>query len=216
MEANYVWKIIPLLFSGLALWISIRVFFLFYRREIQKKQLDLVLKLIKNFQKCDINISCSKFSEKSIIYVHINKGNLFHVAKTRINRKYFLSKLEEESFNYPVFMTEETINRIEIMDFIRNPMLPNKIANCLRQAFPKNITYSEKNSNNCDLIQIDEYRILDSKKIKELKNDEYIIYVSNLGTNYGDFLTNINKTSSEINKFLKKVGVKNLNIEWNE
>ena len=123
----------------------------------------------------------------------------------------------EITFNCPVYMTEETIARIEIMDFIRNPMLPNKIANCLRKAFPENITYSERSKVDYNLVQIDEYRILDSKKAKELKNEEHhIIYVSNLGINYGEFLKYIDDTSSEINRFLKKAGVKNLNIEWNK
>ncbi len=215
IDLNLFWKIVPLIFSATALLISIRVFSLFYRREIQKKQLELILDLIEKFQKCDISVSLANYSEKSKFYAHFDKGNLFHIAKTRNNRNPTLME-NERTFNCPVYMTEETITRIGITDFIRNPMLPNKIAKSLRKAFPKNITYSERGNSDYNLIQIDEYRILDAKKAKEFKNQAFSNYVSNLGINYGDFLIHINDTSSEVNKFLRKVGVKNLNIEWNK
>ena len=87
IDLNLIWKIIPLIFSAIALMISIRVFFIFYRREIQKKQLDLILEMIEKFQKCDISVSFVNYSEKSTFYAHFDKGNLFHIAKTRNNRK---------------------------------------------------------------------------------------------------------------------------------
>lgn len=39
--------------------------------------------------------------------------------------------------------------------------------------------------------------------------------MSNLGVNYGDFLKHIDDTSLEINKFVRNMGVKDLNIQWN-
>src|SRR5690554_2121920 len=214
IDIELVWGVVPLMFSAIALLISIRVFFLFHRREIQKKQLDLILKLIGNFQECNFGISHFYYFEKTSYYLHLDQGNLFQIAKTRFKRKSRIMD-NEKTFYCPVYLTEETIKKIQIYDFIRNPMLPYKIAKCLRRAFPSNIVYMKLETVGYNLILIDKYRSLDINHSIGLESDKRSKYMSNLGVNYGDFLKHIDDTSLEINKFLRNMGVKDLNIQWN-
>ena len=54
-------KIVSFIFSIIALYVSLKVYKLFYFREVQKKQLDLVLKLIKDFQEFDFVVSLMNY-----------------------------------------------------------------------------------------------------------------------------------------------------------
>ncbi len=63
---------------------------------------------------------------------------------------------------------------------------------------------------------IDELRIMDANDLDEYNPKRFSEYICNLGMNYGDFLLKIDATRNEINKWLKKIGINDLNFEWNK
>ena len=193
-------KIVSFLFSIIALYISVKVYKIFHFREVQKKQLDLVLKLIKDFQEFDFSITLVNYNEKNTYGIQIIDGNIFSLADKKNDSKVSLLQ-KNEVLNFPVYLTEEVINQINISEYIHNPLMPNKISDKLRTVFSDKITFSKRESPSYDYILIDISRILDSKEIAELKTKTFSPYISSLGINYGSFLENTNDLKIEINKY---------------
>jgi len=208
-------KIVSFLFSIIALYISLKVYKIFHFREIQKKQLDLVLKLIKDFQEFDFNITLVNYNEKYPYGIQILDGNIFSLADKKKDSKVSLLQ-KNEVINFPVYLTEEVINQIKISEYIHNPIMPNKISNKLRSVFSDKITLSKRESPSYDYVLVDISQSLDSKEIDELKIKSFSPYISSLGMNYGSFLQSTNELKIEINNWLKKIGIKDLNLKWNK
>ena len=57
---------------------------------------------------------------------------------------------------------------------------------------------------------------MDANDLDEYNPKRFSEYICNLGMNYGDFLLKIDATRNEINKWLKKIGINDLNFEWNK
>ena len=80
-------QIISLILYVISLLIAIKIYSIFHIREIQKKQLELVLDLISNFQKSDYSIMQAQYLKTSHYYVVIDYGNIFTVAEKHIKKK---------------------------------------------------------------------------------------------------------------------------------
>ncbi|KOF02250.1 hypothetical protein OB69_12495 [Roseivirga seohaensis subsp. aquiponti] len=209
-------KIVSFIFSMVALYVSLKVYKLFYFREVQKKQLDLVLKLIKDFQEFDYVVSLMSYENGTSSRVYISDGNIFSLGKTKSDLKISLLKTDEVA-GYPIYLTEEATKQINISEYTHNPLMPNKISNILREIFPDKITFSKLGTTvDRSFVLMDISRVLDSKEADELHSKKASPYVSNLGTDLGSFIENSNDLKNELGKWLKKIGIKDLNLKWNK
>ena len=147
---------------------------------------------------------------------YISDGNIFSLGKEKSKFKISLLKMEEVA-GFPIYLTEEAIKTINISEYTHNPLIPNKISNILRDIFSDNITYSKLGTTvDRSFVLMDISRTLDSKEADELHTKEASPYVSNLGTDLGSFIENSNKLKNELGKWLKKIGIKDLNLKWNK
>ncbi|MDY0780231.1 hypothetical protein [Tenacibaculum sp. IB213877] len=209
-------KIISFLFSVIALYISLKVYKLFYFREVRKKQLDLVLKLIKDFQEFEFLISFIHSTKEHSSETYITTGNIFSLSKKKKGKEISILK-QNDIIEFPVYLTEEIVNQLNISDYLHNPLLPNEISNKLRNIFSDEITFSNtKTLTEAYFVLINISRILDSKELDELGIKKNSPYVSRLGINYGAFIKNTDELKIELNKWLKKIGIKDLNLKWNK
>ncbi|MEP6844594.1 MAG: hypothetical protein ABI861_01260, partial [Panacibacter sp.] len=127
---NIDWKIVlagmSTIISIISLIIAIRIF---HKRDIQKKQIELILELISNIQKKTIWLRWLRKFEISTAAISLDVGSLFSIS-----RNYEISNSKELN-NLIVYFSEETMNRIDISKFLINPLLPKDIANALRISF---------------------------------------------------------------------------------
>ena len=196
--------------SLISLGFAIRVNRIFHRREIQKKQIDLVLKLIADFQEKPVwikrvNGSASKHGG----FMHFESGNLFTIAKRQEGQT------TKQLFDLYVFFSEETTKRLKVFEYLLNPLLPKRISESLKIAFEKDLRHFELPDLSMEFyIYIDESRFLDAKAKNE--NDPYQgqQYLCSYQVKLEDFIRGMNLLQESINKWLKEVGVKDLNILW--
>lgn len=207
-------SIISLILSALSLLVALQVYSVFHRRIVQKKQVMLVLELISNFQKCQYSIMRKRHSENKQDFVNIMYGNIFTLADKRIGKK-TIESARLEINELPVCFTQELLDIIQVTDLISNPILPNKIARNLREIFSNKITYSKRTESDCDYILVDKLPIRDAKEREENGFRPSSGYIFFLEPKFGDFLSTIDDTRIAINKWLKKIGIKDLNVEWN-
>ncbi|MCT4697610.1 hypothetical protein [Tenacibaculum haliotis] len=209
-------KIISFIFSIIALYVSLKIYKLFYFREVQKKQLDLVLKLIKDFQEFDFLVSLRNNENGSSSSAYITDGNIFSLGNEKKELKISLLNTNDV-IGFPIYLTEEAVKQINISEYTHNPLMPNKISNKLREIFPDEITYSKLGTTvDKQFILMDISRTLDSKKADELHLKKDSPYISNLRIDFGSFIENTNQLKIELDKWLKKIGIKDLNLKWNK
>ena len=212
-------KIIAIVISLSSLTISLINYHKFHLKEIQKKQIDIVLELVKKLQSNNLLFLYSKKSDDTITTVRLTNGKIYN-QKSKI----FKSKniVEMTSDNH-VYFSNELVEVLNLYEFCKNPLLPKTISDSLAKAFPESPTAKSRK----DFSIYGEIRILISHKMDRKRFDEShgskkktvkneLSYVYLINENFYDFLHQISNVTEEINKWLTKMGVKDLNINWNK
>lgn len=211
-ELARLWNIIDwkAIFTLISLIIAFRVNRFFYRREIRKKQIDLVIELVQNIQKKPIWLRWIKQNDKSTSAIELTSGSLFSIS--RMSKIASSSEVKE----LKVYFSMETIHRLNITDFLTNPLLPREIADALKKSFTAETIHVGLNNTHTDFIYLDELRTLDAKALKEdfplEKPDYYCTYF----INFSDFISGLVKMRNATNKWFNRSRIKDLNIYWED
>ncbi|MEQ9288688.1 MAG: hypothetical protein RIG77_17335 [Cyclobacteriaceae bacterium] len=202
--------VLTVIISTISLILAIRVYRVFHRREIQKKQIELVIELIENFQRKEVWIRWIKSEEASSGYTSLFSGDFISIAKN-------LEKQDLDQFGAKyVYYSEESLQRFNLEKFLYNPILPSLIAKALKKCFPNRTTFSKSSEKNQDLIFIDESRTLDAKELAENYPDEPQEYFGTNGVTLYQLIDGLNDFRNQTSKWFKKQGISKLNIYWTE
>ena len=202
--------IISMAISMATLFIAIKVYLIFHRREIQKKQIELVLNLIHKLQTKEVWVRWMTSDEKTSGFVSLFSGNLLTIAK-----KIHTTDIGEFTSKH-VYFSEELFDGIGINEYLYNPLTPNKIAKSLTEAFPNTITYSRARETFQDLIYIDKTKILDSKEFDENFPQKDPDYYCAINVDFSTLMKGLNDFRSQADRWLRKQGVKDLNLQWDD
>lgn len=115
-----------------------------------------------------------------------------------------------------VYISEELVTILKISEYLSNPLFPFKIANSIKKAFPSRVNYKDFKYGSSEIICIDINEPIDAKSLDSDAPWEPDKYYCSFGVRLNEFLEGLNMFSDEINKWLKKQGINNLNLLWQD
>ena len=212
---EYLIPLLSLSISLVSLILACMAFTNFHVREVQKKQIEIVLDLTSRIQSEVVRVSSMRI-HNGYSYTYLFSGNVVTIAKTINGEDLGVYK------DQPVFFSEILAEKLEIEKFLYNPLLPTEIANALKYAFPHPVTYARSSGPIPeDFIHLDIERIMDAKVMDELETNDKdsvqeIGYYCDYGSSLVEFVAGMNNFRSATNSWLEDQGVDDLNIEWDQ
>lgn len=196
-------QIIPVILTAILVYISFKTYRSYHLREVQKKQIDLVLSLIYKIQKIDLTLFNLRKNDKEEYFGLSFYGNLITVTKK-------LSTINTSDFdNKIVYFKDAIFKSFEFDKYLYNPLLPAEVANALKILIPDRTKCLKNIPDNQDIILIDKVIYLDSDQLKTpTQNKKYC-------TNsiiYQDFITGMTNFSQVSVNWLKSKRIKDLNL----
>ena len=205
---EYLIPLLSLAISVVSLILAYMAFANFHVREVQKKQIEIVLDLTSRIQSDVVRVS-----SRGNGYSYLFSGNVVTIAKTINGEDLGVYK------DQPVFFSEKLAKKLEIEKFLYNPLLPSEIANALKYAFPHPVTYARSSGPiPKGFIHLDIDRIVDAKVLDELEKDsiQEVAYYCEYGSKLVKFVEGMDNFRSATNSWLENQGVEDLNIEWDQ
>ena len=214
--------IFSIILSLLSFAISLLVYKKFHPREIEKKQIELVLELIKELHNHFVVLNFTQINDNNVINTY-KSGNLFNLTdnegkiKELENPVFQMLEKEMPDFsNLRIYVPEDHEKIFNIGLYLSNPLLPQKIAHNLNKSFRFRASFTKKNDLKGEFILLQESKLLDSKMLKDNNSANNCEYYSSNFANYGEFIEGIKQLKIELHDWLKSKGLKDLNIHWKE
>lgn len=204
-------KLLPwasFIISLLSLFFAIKVYDSFHKREIQKRQIDIVLELIEDLQSERVLISWSTFNKNSRGFKALYSGNLVSIAQ-HLNQQ----KLGESGNKY-VYLSEELVSSLQIEKYLINPLTPYTIVEQLKASFPNSATYSQLSDYHDDILILDIYNRFDFRDIKQYSQMKESTYYGTSFSEFKTFIKGIDRYRIATERWLYKQGIDEMNLHW--